>query len=138
MIAVLLSSARIATGRLQMTARVGADPDIDPRGRDRERANAVEPGASGDASPAFVQIHEAAPTATPRDTRHGVGYMDKPFQTGGFAGTKGDTGSLAGNVSSSASSWLSLSWRLRAWRSAPVSGLPRSGLPGGQGSLRSC
>ena len=40
--------------------------------------------------------------------------------SGGLDGMNGETGSLAGNVSSSASSWLSLSLFLRRARSSAV------------------
>src|SRR5258705_12823291 len=43
-IAVLLATARVATGRLQMTFRVRSDPDVLPGGRDRPRANALQVG----------------------------------------------------------------------------------------------
>ncbi len=39
-IAILLAARRIAAGRLQMRARVGGDPDVGPRRRQHQRANA--------------------------------------------------------------------------------------------------
>jgi hypothetical protein len=68
MIAVLLSSARIATGRLQMTARVGADPDIDPRGRDAcSCANTVVAPNTETATPnAPAQVPNEGPFALSR------------------------------------------------------------------------
>src|SRR5258705_13447045 len=41
-IAVLLATARVATGRLQMTFRVRRDPDVLPGWRDRQTANALQ------------------------------------------------------------------------------------------------
>jgi len=41
-VAVLLSSARIAAGCLQVAAFIAADPDIGPRRRDRERLDPLE------------------------------------------------------------------------------------------------
>lgn len=51
----------------------------------------------------------------------------------GLDGMKADTGSLAGNVSSSASSWFSLSFSLRRsrWRSVSPRGRWRPGCTGG-------
>ena len=56
-IAVLLAPARVASGRLQMTVRVGADPDADPGRRDDERFDAGQLGGVHRA-PARVQIAE--------------------------------------------------------------------------------
>src|SRR5262249_46182823 len=41
-VAVLLASARVAAGRLQMTARVWTDPDVLPRRRNHQRADALQ------------------------------------------------------------------------------------------------
>src|SRR5439155_18702208 len=48
MVAVLLAAARVAAGRLQMAGRDRANPDVGPRGRDRERFDALQLDAIGD------------------------------------------------------------------------------------------
>jgi hypothetical protein len=50
-VAVLLAALRVAPGRLQVAALVGADPHVGPRGRDRERFDALERRLVGMRSP---------------------------------------------------------------------------------------
>src|SRR6185437_6410824 len=47
-ISVLLPTARIAPGRLQVSVRPGADPHVGPRGRDSQRANTRDGGCVTD------------------------------------------------------------------------------------------
>ena len=55
-IAVLLAAARIASGRLEVPFRIGTDPHVLPRGRNRQRANTLQVGriAHGPAVGALV------------------------------------------------------------------------------------
>src|SRR5438067_10245096 len=62
-IAVLLASGRVHAGGLDVTKRVGADPDVLPGRRDAQLANALEHAGLRDRSPVLVEIREA-PAAT--------------------------------------------------------------------------
>jgi len=64
MVAVLLPAARVTRGRLQVAARVAADPDVAVRGRYRQCADAREHALVGDPAPTRIDVGEAA-TATP-------------------------------------------------------------------------
>ena len=67
-IAVLQAAACVAAGRLQMTLRIGADPDGRPCGRDRERPDPREDFGAAYRPPAVVDVAKrvgralAAPT----------------------------------------------------------------------------
>src|SRR3954452_8215988 len=56
---VLPAAGRVDTCRLQLRARTGRDPDVFPRGRDHESANAFELLLIGDRASARVEIAEA-------------------------------------------------------------------------------
>src|SRR5688500_9915194 len=66
MVAILLAAARIATGGLQVAARIGTDPDIAPRRRYRELADALQRRRILDPPAVMVAIDETAPRAMPR------------------------------------------------------------------------
>src|SRR5262249_5443149 len=65
-IAVLLAAARVAAGRLEMTARVGPEPDGLPRRRDHQRADTVQI-APPHGLPARGDIPKRALPAEPAD-----------------------------------------------------------------------
>jgi hypothetical protein len=83
-IAVLLAAARVAPGRLHVAARIGADPDVGPRRRDRERVDALNLRAIGDGAAARVDIAESAQAAQPPDA--GRALIADVAQAGGLGG----------------------------------------------------
>src|SRR5262249_22693981 len=58
-IAVLLAPLRIASRRLEMSVRAGTDPDVRPRGGNRERADPRERGGVAERSPFRKPIAES-------------------------------------------------------------------------------
>jgi len=67
MVAVLLAAARIATGCLQVSAHVRADPNVSPGRRDREALDAIQShGLSKHAAP-MVYVPKAPSDAAPLD-----------------------------------------------------------------------
>ncbi|VWC30193.1 hypothetical protein BPS26883_06363 [Burkholderia pseudomultivorans] len=68
-IAVLLAPARVAAGRLQMAARVRADPDVGVRGRNRERVDSRDLVRIADPLAVLRVIREAVAHATTRVAR---------------------------------------------------------------------
>ena len=71
-IAVLLSSARVAAGRLQVPARVGTDPDVRVRRRNRQHANAIKHARLAHAMALGIEIDESPARAATRDAGHVV------------------------------------------------------------------
>jgi hypothetical protein len=63
-VAVLLATAGVASGRLQVAPRVRADPDVGPGGRDRERADPLEDGRVVDRRAVGGAVRES-PTGAP-------------------------------------------------------------------------
>src|SRR5690606_8698268 len=121
------------TGR--RAGRRGGQPGVHPpqaRGRAQLPALGASAGTGRGPGGGFSRPRQAS--AARRGGRRELARGD--LQSCRLAGTNGDTGSLAGNVSSSASSWLSSAWFLRSRRSCGLSGL--DGPPGWSGwSLRS-
>src|SRR5262249_13288347 len=81
-IAILLPPARIAARRLEMAARIGANPHVGPRGRDHERADARQHGGVADAAAVLVDIAETAARANTADA--GTAVIADVTQTGDF------------------------------------------------------
>ena len=59
-VAVLLATGGVDAGRLHMTARVGADPDVIPGGRDREIVDPLDHGRIVDPGTVVLVVAEAA------------------------------------------------------------------------------
>jgi hypothetical protein len=74
---VLPPPGRIRPDRLEVAVRVGADPDVRPRRRDDERADALEQLRVLDAAAALVEVLEAAPPAATRDPRRRAAHPAK-------------------------------------------------------------
>ena len=72
MIAVLLAAPGVAARRLQVTTRIGADPDVAPRRWNRQRADAAQCAPVPHQAPALVPVREAAPPPLPRQARSRV------------------------------------------------------------------
>jgi hypothetical protein len=66
---VLLAARRVHTGGLQVPERIRADPDVLPRRRDPQLANACEHFRLVDPVAILVEVLEALPAPTTRDTR---------------------------------------------------------------------
>ena len=67
-VAVLLAPRGVDAGGLQVPVRIRTDPDVLPRRRDAELADAVDHLALGDALAGFaVVVREAAPRGAPGD-----------------------------------------------------------------------
>ena len=66
---VLAPSGRVGAGRLEVTHRIRADPDVGPRGRDRERADAPDRVLVGHRGSLRTDVGEAAAAALPPDPR---------------------------------------------------------------------
>jgi hypothetical protein len=62
-IAVLLPAASVPAGRLNVTERVRTDPDVAPRGRDRERLDTLENLLARDGMAAGIEISVTASDA---------------------------------------------------------------------------
>ena len=95
-VAVLLASAGVAAGGLEVARRVRADPDVGPGRRDGQRADPREDRLSRIGSPSGGSVAEAAPGATPVDARARVGGIAQPGRAGvrprgrsGLAGWRG-------------------------------------------------
>ena len=68
-VAVLLASARVIAGDLEVAVRARRDPDLRPGGRDHEVANALEDLRLADAGAVGPEVIEAAPGPPPPDAR---------------------------------------------------------------------
>ena len=68
-ISVLLAPPGVAPGRLQMAARVGADPDVRPGRRDGQALDPPDRVRVTDAAALAVAVREALPGALPTDPR---------------------------------------------------------------------
>ena len=69
---VLLAARRVDAGRLQMAARVRADPHVLPGGRDRQRADAIQRHLSSSRLPSGSKNSKPAAAAAAADTRLGT------------------------------------------------------------------
>ncbi len=76
-VAVLLAPAVVAAGRLDVAARMRADPDVGPGRRDRERAQPADLGGLLDRPALRVAIAEGAARAPAGDPGHAVGDVAK-------------------------------------------------------------
>src|SRR5262245_40974374 len=61
-ITILFAAARVATGRLQMTARIRADPHIGPRRRDHQRTNSFAFGRIRNRPAAWIHVPKSIVT----------------------------------------------------------------------------
>jgi hypothetical protein len=68
-VAVLLAPRCVGAGGLDMAHRIGADPDVLPRGRDGEGADAVEDLGVGELAAVLVEVLEAATPSAADDPR---------------------------------------------------------------------
>ena len=66
---VLPPAGRVGAGCLEVPERVGADPDVAPRGRDRQRADPFELGPIADQAPIVPAVLEATAAAAAGDSR---------------------------------------------------------------------
>src|SRR5689334_22566783 len=65
MVAILLSTARVAADSLQMACRVRTDPHVRPGRRDDQGANSAEHFAIPNDHPVLVEVGEPFPDAAP-------------------------------------------------------------------------
>ena len=79
---VLLAPARVPPGRLQVAVGVGADPDIAPCRRNRQRTDPRERARIAYRATAGRAVHEPPPLAVPAQTRLAVGDIDQSGATG--------------------------------------------------------
>jgi len=77
-VAVLLPAAGVTAGRLQMTAGVGADPDVGPGRRDRQPLDPADDLLVTDQAAVTTEITEGLAGALPADSRAEVGDVAKP------------------------------------------------------------
>ena len=69
MVEVLPPAGRVGAGCLEVPERVGADPDVRPRRRDRQRADPFELGPIADQAPIVPAVLETPAAAAARDSR---------------------------------------------------------------------
>src|SRR5581483_7788002 len=86
MISVLLPSARVAPGGLEVPLGVGADPHVRPGGRDGEAPDAGEGLAILDGAAARVDVGEAFPCAAAPEARLRVGDVAEARLVRGIRG----------------------------------------------------
>jgi hypothetical protein len=79
-IPVLFAATRIAAGRLQVSARIDADPHCLIRRRNREAADALECGVIADGSPAVTDISKSGVVAHAANAAARIAHID---ETGG-------------------------------------------------------
>jgi hypothetical protein len=75
-VAVLPAPGRVGAQRLDVAVGVAADPHVGPRGRDHQRADAVELGGIGERLAGQVVVAEAL--ATPAPGEPGPGRVGPP------------------------------------------------------------
>jgi hypothetical protein len=71
-VAILLAAGRVAARRLQVSVRIRADPDVLPRGRDRELGDPPQDLRIVDAIALLVDVAEPAPAAPAADPGAGA------------------------------------------------------------------
>src|SRR5439155_12221116 len=81
-IAVLLATASVAPGGLEVPVRGGADPDVRPRGRDGEGADPGKNLAIADGPSLGVAIYEPPTGSTAGDARSPIAGMAEPHGVG--------------------------------------------------------
>ena len=84
-VAVLLAPARVAAGRLQVAVGLRADPDVGPRRRDRERADAPDHRGIAERPAVRQSIAEAFAAPDARDARGVVAHRHESADTCGAA-----------------------------------------------------
>ena len=73
-ITVLLASARVAAGGLDVAARIGRDPDLDPGGRYHQGSDPLQRRSIVDPAILGIAVDKALARSPPRDSRSTVGY----------------------------------------------------------------
>jgi hypothetical protein len=86
MVAVLLAPARVTRGDLEVSVLVRADPDVGPRRRDHERAEALNRVLGDDKTAIGVVVREAATAALAADARDDVADVTQPGRDRGIFG----------------------------------------------------
>ena len=76
-VAVLLPPAGVTAGGLNVTVRIGTDPDVLPRRRDDDRANALEGRAIPDRAAPRVEIEKSPTRASAFDAGRSIGHVAK-------------------------------------------------------------
>jgi hypothetical protein len=82
MVAELFAAPRIPPGGLQMAARVGADPDILPGRRDRQRANPGERLRIANLPAIRPKVGKSLVAAAPQNAGLFVAYVMQPGLAG--------------------------------------------------------
>src|SRR5687767_4284262 len=77
-VAILLPSTRVARRDLEVSLRHRTDPDVAPRRRDRQGAEATDARSLPDDATVRIEIGEPAADATPVDAGHRVRHVPKP------------------------------------------------------------
>ena len=96
MIAVLLASPGVVSGRLEVAARAAADPHIPIRRRNSEAANAGEMDSLSYSLAVGIEIDEAAAAALASNTRVPVGGKEKSLGRYRLEGLRLRLGRLGG------------------------------------------
>jgi len=76
-IAVLLASARVTRGDLQVAVLVRTNPDIRPRRRNHERAKPIDRFARANDVSVRVDVRKPATLALTSNTRHRIGNVSE-------------------------------------------------------------
>ena len=77
MITVLLASASVARGHLEMTIFVRTYPDVGPRGGNYEGAETLEEGCITNDAAVGVSVNETPAMTLSANTRHSIGDVAK-------------------------------------------------------------
>src|SRR6266566_6630804 len=77
-VAILLSPARVTSGRLEVAAPVGTDPDVGPGGRYGEALDPADGLLVADGAAVAIQVGEPLPHSLPPDSRRLVGHVAQP------------------------------------------------------------
>ena len=77
MVAILLATTRVARRDLQMPVLVRADPDVGPRRRNHERAEAPQHLARANYAAVGINVSEAAAVPLPANAGHRIGHVAK-------------------------------------------------------------
>src|SRR5438067_6021613 len=85
-VAVLLATPRVPAGGLEMTHRIGADPDVGPGGRNDQAADAAEHFLGLDRGPIGSDVPEPFAGTQPPDPGQRVRHV---MELGGAGGDKG-------------------------------------------------
>src|SRR4029079_19622315 len=85
-VAVDLAALRVAAGRLEVAERVGADPDVLPGRRNRERPDPLQRLAAGDPPSVGVDVGEAPAGAAAIDAGLRIGRVAETSARLGLVG----------------------------------------------------